>query len=158
MIMTQSGLSYRRAAVEGASTIGLMIALFDTLVRDLGRACVALRTNDIETRCREMNHAALVISQLESWLDLKNGGEQARKLSRFYAHLRAKMLEAAATKSAILLEMQINTILHIRTVWQQLDASPLQEPGAEEDTSGLATSDPWSSQARHERIPFSQSA
>ena len=70
MKMTETGLSYRRVAIAGATTIGLMIALFDTLVGDLRRAAAALRKGDIETRCREMNHAALVISQLESWIDL----------------------------------------------------------------------------------------
>jgi flagellin-specific chaperone FliS len=107
-----------------------------------------------------MNHAALVISQLESWLDLKTGGEQARKLSRFYTHLRAKMLEAAATKSATLLEMQIETILHIRTAWQELDSSPQhQSEGADEDANNLAGAKSWSTpQGMPDRIPFSQSA
>lgn len=155
--MTQSAYAYRRAAVEGASTIGLMIALFDALARDLGRACAAMRENDIETRCRELNHAALVVSQLESWLDLKTGGDSARKLSRFYAHLRAKMLEAAATKSASLLEMQINTILNIRAAWQQLDASPSQVSGGVEESQSAA--DSWSTPpATPERARFSQSA
>jgi flagellar protein FliS len=155
--MTQSGLSYRRAAVEGASTIGLMIALFDTLVRDLGRACAAIRVNDIETRCREMDHAALVISQLESWLDLKKGGESAQRLSRFYAYLRAKMLEAAGTKSPTLLELQIQTILHIRTAWQHLDSS--SETASEEGIADRPRTDAWSTQQTiSDRIPFSQSA
>ncbi len=122
-----TALSYRKSAIEGASTIGLMIALFDTLAGDLRRAAVALHNNDIQTRCNELNHAALVLGQLESWLDLKNGGESAQTLSRFYAYLRAKMIEAAATKSAKLIETQIDMILHIRSAWQQLDAPPAQE-------------------------------
>ena len=47
-------LSYRRSAIAGASSIGLMIALFDTLAGDLCRASTALRKNDIETRCKEL--------------------------------------------------------------------------------------------------------
>jgi flagellar protein FliS len=153
-------LSYRKSAIEGATTIGLMIALFDTLVGDLRRAAAALRLNDIETRCRESNHAALVISQLESWVDLKNGGESAKSLSRFYAYLRAKMLEAAGTKSPKLLEAQIDMILHVRSAWQQLDTPPMQVSGS----SGLHPAQPpvqhYSSapESTPDRIPFSQSA
>ncbi|MGD0941539.1 MAG: flagellar export chaperone FliS [Terracidiphilus sp.] len=117
-------LSYRKSAIEGASTIGLMIALFDTLAGDLRRAAVALHNNDIQTRCNELNHATLVLAQLESWLDLKNGGESAQTLSRFYAYLRAKMIEASISKSAKVLEAQIDMILHVRSAWQQLDTSP----------------------------------
>ena len=49
----------------------------------LRRAAVALRASDIETRCRELNHAALVLGRLESWVDLENGGEPAQTLSKF---------------------------------------------------------------------------
>jgi flagellar protein FliS len=105
-----------------------MIALFDTLAGDLRRASCALRKNDIETRCKELNHAALVLGQLESWIDLKGGGDSAETLTRFYAYLRAKMMEAGATKSAILLEAQIEMILHVRSAWQQLDTLAPQTP------------------------------
>jgi len=159
MIMTTE-LSYRKSAIEGASTIGLMIALFDTLAGDLRRATAALRKNDIEARCRELNHAALVIGQLESWIDLKNGGESAQTLARFYAYLRAKMMEAAGTKSAKLLETQIDMILHVRSAWQQLDAPPLQASESPDLSPAEATARSYSSLAEstQERVPFSQSA
>jgi flagellar protein FliS len=122
MTLSRTELSYRKTAIEGASPIGLVIALFDTLAGDFRRAVDALRKNDIETRCKELNHAALVLGQLESWVDLKEGGESAQNMSRFYAYLRAKMLEASVKKSAAVLEAQIDMILHVRSVWQQLDA------------------------------------
>ena len=129
-------LSYRQSSIAGASSIGLMIVLFDTLAGDLRRASNALRNNDIEARCKELNHAALVLGQLESWIDLNNGGESAETLTRFYAYLRAKMMEAGATKSASLLETQIEMILHVRSAWHQLDASP---PQAVDETGVILT-------------------
>jgi flagellar protein FliS len=153
-------ISYRRSAIEGASPIGLMIALFDTLAGDLRRAADAVRKNDIETRCKDLNHAALVLGQLESWIDLKNGGESAQTLSRFYAYLRAKMIEAAITKSAKLLETQIEMVLHVRTSWQLLDAAPPPESETPAEIPAVqtnSTSTP-ASRAEHDRIPFSQSA
>jgi flagellar protein FliS len=137
-----------------------MIALFDTLAGDFGRAAAALRKNDIETRCRELNHATLVLGQLESWIDLSTGGEAAKDLSRFYAHLRAKMIEAAGTKSAALLEEQIDLILLVRSSWQQLDSA--QPSGVEESVRTQAarphTAYSQASDAMPDRIPFSQSA
>jgi flagellar protein FliS len=153
-------LSYRRSAIAGASSIGLMIALFDTLAGDLRRASNALRKNDIEARCRELNHAALVLGQLESWIDLKNGGESAKTLTRFYAYLRAKMMEAGATMSASLLETQIEMILHVRSAWQQLDALPPQaaeEPG-DVLTRQASSVYPVTPGAESDRVSFSQRA
>ena len=151
-------LSYRKSAIEGASPIGLMIALFDTLVGDFRRAATALRKNDIESRCRELNHAALVLGQLENWVDLKNGGESAETLARFYAYLRAKMMEAAVAKSASILEMQIDMILHVRSAWQKLDAAPMETPAKPvENPQQLSMPSTSTPETKVERIPFSQS-
>lgn len=153
-------LSYRKSAIEGASTIGLMIALFDTLAGDLRRAAVALHNNDIQTRCNELNHAALVLGQLESWLDVKNGGEPAQTLSRFYAYLRAKMIEASASKSANILETQIDMVLHVRSAWQQLDAHPAQvsEPDGEVPAKRMSAGYETTFGTEPESVRFSGSA
>lgn len=152
--------AYRNSSIGGASPIGLMIVLFDTLAADLRRAAIAISQNDIERRCKELNHATLVIGRLESWIDLEHGGESAQNLSRFYACLRAKMMEASATMSAAVLNVQIDMILQVRSAWQQLDVStpPLAEthPGAQEaqiNTAYLPVS-----VETPDRIPFSLSA
>ncbi len=135
-----------------------MIALFDTLVGDLRRAAFALRKDDIETRCKELNHATLVLGQLNEWIDPENGGESAQTLSRFYAYLRAKMMEAAVSKSAKLLDTQIDMILHVRSAWQKLDVGPIEMPAKPAENPAQQRSMPSTpaSEAKVERIPFSQ--
>ena len=156
--MSTTEMSYRQSAIQGASPIGLMIALFDRLAGDLRRAAAALRKNDIETRCKELNHAALVLGQLENWVDVKNGGESAQTLSRFYAYLRAKILEAAATKSAKLLEMQVDMILLVRSSWQQLDAPPPQVSHIPAEVSmSVRTRTEETSETENGRTPLSYS-
>jgi flagellar protein FliS len=153
-------MTYRKSSIAGATTIGLIIALFDTLVGDFRRAAIALRDGDIERRCKELNHAALVLGQLESWVDLENGGESARTMARFYAFLRAKMLEASAKKSAQVLEAQIELILHVRSAWQQLDSDPAKAlEGTDAEALGqMAASFAVAPEAMGERVRFSQSA
>jgi flagellar secretion chaperone FliS len=121
MKLQETEKSYRRMAIESASPIGLILVLFDLLASDLRRAASALRANDIETRCKELNHAALVLGQLQSWVDLERGGESAKILLLFYSHLRKKMMEAAVTKSAEVLEKEIESIVHIRNSWQKFE-------------------------------------
>ncbi len=152
-------MTYRRTSINGASPIGLIIALFDTLVGDFQRAAAAIHKNDIETRCREMNHALLVIGHLESWVDPKAGGESARALSRFYAYLRAKMMEASLTKAPRLLESQIDMILHVRSSWQQLDClPPASDITLEVSPQAGKIRNATSNDTEPERIRFSQSA
>ncbi len=150
-------ITYRNCAINGATSIGLMLALFDRLVADLRRAATALHENDIETRCRELNHALLIVGQLENWVDRQNGGEPAEQLGRLYSYIRAKMIEASMKKSPKLLEEQADTILHIRTSWQQLDVpeqSSVTEVQAEPRKGELARG---FVDADSERIPLSLS-
>jgi flagellar secretion chaperone FliS len=151
-------VSYRRLAVEGASPIGLLVALIDQLISDLRQAATALHNNDIEVRCRELNHAALVVGQLESWVDRKNGGDNAELLLRFYSMIRAKMMEASIKKSAQVLEKLIEEMARVRTSWQKLDAvlvDQTHKTNEHASPQGYNSLQPAAGMAS-ERIPFSQ--
>jgi flagellar secretion chaperone FliS len=119
--MNPTELAYRKTAVEGASGFGLLIALYDTLAGDMRRAADAQRSNDIQKRTQEINHALLVIGYLEDWIDREDGGELAQRLVRFYATLRAKLIVAQARQSAEMLEQEMAAILVIRGTWQDLE-------------------------------------
>jgi flagellin-specific chaperone FliS len=149
MNLNQTELCYRKSAIEGASSIGLIIALFDTF---------AVRKSDIEKRCKELNHATLVLGQLESWVDKEKGGDSAQALAQLYGYLRATMMEASVTQSATLLETQIDTLLRVRSAWQKLDNAAPGPPVIPPNTlvEQTTTSTPMP-ESKIERIPFSQS-
>jgi flagellar biosynthetic protein FliS len=119
--MISTALAYRKTALEGASGFGLMIALFDTLAGNLRRAAEAERNNDIERRCLEANHAALVLAHLEDWVDSAGGGELAQELIGFYSSLRHNLIEAQARRSVELLEQQMALVLSVRKIWQEME-------------------------------------
>jgi flagellar protein FliS len=158
MKLSQTELSYRKSAIEGASSIGLIIALFDTLAGDLRRAAAAIRKNDIEKRCKELDHASLVLGQLESWVDKDKGGESAQSLVQFYGYLRAQMMEASVSQSAVVLDAQIEMILHVRSAWQKLDNAPQVQPGTPPVAlAGQTNPAAPMPESKVERIRFSQS-
>ena len=134
--MSTKETSYNLSDIEGASSIGLMVVLFDTLARDFRRALTALNHNDIDTSCKQLNHAALVVGQLDSWVDLEKGGESARNLAGFYAYLCAKMMQAAASRSSKPLEAPIEMLQQVKTAWQKLDTAARQRT---EKTTGTVT-------------------
>jgi flagellar secretion chaperone FliS len=121
--MTGTDTAYRKVAAEGASGIGLLIALFDTLAGNLRKAAVAQRSNNFETRCREMAHAFMVIGYLESGLRESPGGELADQLTFFYAALRARLIEAQVKQSADILEQEMAKVLKLRGNWQQVEVN-----------------------------------
>jgi flagellar protein FliS len=122
MKKNQAELKYLRAAAQSATPVGLVIMLYDLLIADLERAIAAIAERDIEKRSAEINHAFLVLQQLEGSLDMKKGGQTATHLSRFYSVLRCNILEAQIKVSPDILRKQIALILNVREAWQQVDS------------------------------------
>lgn len=120
--MNRSEFAYRKAAAESASGLGLLTALFDTLAGDIRRAVEAERHNNIAGRCRELNHAILVIGYLEDRINKGSGGELSAQLVKFYIALRRDLIVAQARRSPELLEQQLNMVLGIRIIWQDLES------------------------------------
>ena len=58
--------SYREATARGASPVQLVILLYEQAIEDLRRAVLALEKGDIEARTCSLNHALMVIGQLQA--------------------------------------------------------------------------------------------
>lgn len=150
-------ITYRNCSISGASPIGLLLALFDRLAADMGRAAAAIRRNDIESRCNEINHALIIVGQLESWVDHEKGGDYARQVGSFYGYIRAKLMEASIKQSPEILEGLIESILHVRSSWQSLDAGA--SLGTQDAASSYSSVGAVASyQSTEPRVRFSQSA
>lgn len=126
-------MAYRTTALEGADGVGLIIALYDTLAGDLRRAIEAMRAGDTEKRCKEINHAMLVLGYLEQFIDRQQSAEYVQSLTMFYGYLRAKMLEAQVKKSTEMLGGLVELVLSVRGTWQQFESrtsapAPAVEP------------------------------
>jgi flagellar secretion chaperone FliS len=117
----QAELSYRRAAVANASSVGLVITMYDLLVQDLTQAVNAFEKGDIEARSAVIKHAFLVLQQLQGSLNWEQGGEAAKNLSRFYSFLRGRIWEAHVKKDQQILREPIQLLLDVRRAWAQVD-------------------------------------
>jgi flagellar protein FliS len=148
--MTPTSLAYRQSAVQAGAELDLLIAMYDTLALNLRRAAEAERNNDLEARGRELNHAFLLISHLEEWLNRGSGGELADMLRAFYAGVKRKALEAQVKRSAAMLDELMRQVLEMRGTWQdrepQANESVSLPPVARMNTAFAVGADSFSSQ------------
>jgi flagellar secretion chaperone FliS len=141
-------LSYRAAAVEGASPVRLVALLYEQAIEDLKRARAAIDRGDIESRTRAINHAVMVIGYLQSSLDKEQGGRVAANLERFYNQLRASLVEAQFAQSAAIVERQISHLVEVHAAWcevERANAAPalarnLAQSGSGQSVSGQSVS------------------
>jgi len=120
--MNTAEFAYRKTAAAAVGNgLSLLIALYDTLAGDIRRATEAERGNQIDRRCREINHALLVIGYLEDWVSRGPGGELAAQLTAMYRSLRRDLVVAQVKRSPEMLEEQMALVLKMRAVWQAME-------------------------------------
>ncbi len=123
MNLTQSEIAgiYSLGNAQGASSLGLVVALYDTILRDLRRASDAIAQSHIEKRTFELNHALRVIAELENVLDYEHGGKAAAQLQRFYAVTRGMILEAGVRNSREAISQLAEVFGTMRQAWHEAD-------------------------------------
>lgn len=117
----ESELQYRRGGLHNASPVGIVLMLYDQLIKDLRKAGAAMRENRAEACAAELKHGLLVIQQLEGSLKRDTGEEFVTWLVRFYSLLRSNIIDAQVKRSPEQLDEQIVLILDVRSAWQEVE-------------------------------------
>ena len=134
-MITSSETLYRHAATEGATYIGLLIVVYDSLAEDLRRAALAVTRNDIAGRCAASNHALLLLGHLESWTNSVEDLTLKTSLSEFYAYVRSQTVAIQAQPEPERFHELARLISETRAAWQQKEAlhhqaAPVSLPSA----------------------------
>jgi flagellar secretion chaperone FliS len=116
-----SAFAYNQAAAFGASAVGQVVALYDTILRDLHRAVAAIEAKQIENRVNATNHALIVIGELQGVLDFERGGSVARILDAYYNVTRAMITEGSMMSSREKLREVISMYTKLRAAWSQVE-------------------------------------
>jgi flagellar protein FliS len=118
-----SVLAYRQSTAFGASPVGQVVALYDTILRDLHRAMAAIAAGEVEERVAASNHALLVIGELQGVLNFELGGESARNLDNFYNVARKMIVQASIKCSRETFQEAISMVTRIRSAWARIERS-----------------------------------
>lgn len=119
-------LAYRKTDAITTDPLGLVVLLYDTLLKDIRDAVSALAAQDVERRAAAVRHSMLVLQQLQGTLDMERGAVVAENLERFYNFTRAKLLEAQIKMSAEMFEQQIIFVASIREAWTEVRKAELE--------------------------------
>jgi flagellar protein FliS len=127
--------SYQEHALETASAVGLVVALYDGILRFLNVAATAVDRRDAEGRRAAVRRALDIIIHLQARLRMDVGGRPAQALSEFYASIFAQILQASQSASRPKFEHVIDCVRNVRDAWREVardpnvNPAPLQLPG-----------------------------
>jgi flagellar protein FliS len=119
---------YREVAVKTANPLQLVVMLYDAAIFSLQQAQKHIRNKDIEGRSQSLNRSISIISELQSCLNLKEGGEIASSLDRLYDYMKRSIFKANIDQSLQPVQEIEGLLENLRSAWKELvEKSPCAE-------------------------------
>lgn len=119
---------YREHALEGASAVDLVVALYDGIVRFLYAAIEAVDRGDADARRAAVRRALDIIIHLQARLRMDVGGRPAQSLSEFYVAIFAQILQASQSASKAKFDHAIQCVRNVRDAWREVARDPSANP------------------------------
>jgi flagellar protein FliS len=120
--------SYQNCALESASAVDLVVALYDGIIRFLYAAGEAAERGDEAGRRAAAKRALDIIIHLQARLRMDVGGRPAQALSEFYATVFAQILQASQSASRQKFEHAIACVRNVRDAWREVARDPEVNP------------------------------
>jgi flagellar protein FliS len=120
--------SYQQHALEGASAVELVVALYDGMIRFLYAAIDGVEKGDAHARRSAVRRALDIIIHLQARLRMDVGGRPAEALSEFYASIFAQILQASQSASKAKFEHAIHCVRSVRDAWREVARDPTISP------------------------------
>jgi len=120
--------SYQEHALESASAVELVVALYDGILRFLYSASAAVERGDEEARRTSVKRALDIVIHLQARLRMDVGGRPAQALSEFYATIFAQILQASQSASLNKFEHAIDCVRNVRDAWREVAKDPGVNP------------------------------
>jgi flagellar protein FliS len=121
---------YQEHALDGASAVDLVVALYDGIIRFLYVAGAAVDRGDETGRRIAVKRALDIIIHLQARLRMDVGGRPAQVLSEFYASVFAQILQASQSASRQKFEHAIECVKNVRGAWREVAKDPEANTGS----------------------------
>jgi flagellar secretion chaperone FliS len=113
---------YKEVAVKTANPLQLVVMMYDAAICSLMEAKEQVCRKDIAGRGRSINKCISIISELQSCLNIKQGGEIAASLDRLYDYMKRRIFTANVQQSIEPLEEIESLLGNLRSAWSELVA------------------------------------
>ena len=120
--------SYQEHALDSASAVDLVVALYDGMIRFLYAAIAAVERGDAEGRRVAVKRVLDIIIHLQARLRMDVGGKPAQALSEFYSSIFAQVLQASQSASTEKFEHAVECVRNVREAWRQVAIDPEVNP------------------------------
>jgi len=114
-----------KAAVYGASPVGLVVLLYEGAIKAINQATYAIDSQRFDEKARLVSKAIDIIDGLRESLDLQQGSDAAINLNDLYIYMKQR-LSIANLKNDLEILAEVRRLLEtILPAWQELNRSSM---------------------------------
>ena len=118
------GLStYRQTQVQSRTPLELVVMLYDGALTFLHLTRDAIERRDLHARRDASSRALAIISELQSTLNMTEGGEIAQRLDELYGFVNLRILDATRDNAAAPLDDAVRVLELLRESWLSIAAT-----------------------------------
>lgn len=110
--------AYKTVGVQSASPERILDEVFQRIRVDCQRALMAIESDDVDTRCKQISHAIKLVDALESSLDTALAPELCENLANLYGYVRGRLFDANAKADVAAIEEAMELIGEVHASFQ----------------------------------------
>lgn len=112
--------AYRQTEVRSRTPLELVVMLYDGAIQSMSAAQDAIGRGDIVARKTAISKALAIISELQSTLNMEQGGEIASSLDELYHWSSARLLDATVQNQAAPIDDVLQVFRTLRDGWSDI--------------------------------------
>lgn len=112
--------AYKSVEVQSRTPLELVVMLYDGALKFLAAGRDAVERKDINARREAFSRLLAIISELQSTLNIENGGPVASTLDELYGFVTDRVMESAIHNSVGPLDEARKVLEPLRDGWQQI--------------------------------------
>lgn len=118
--MARGAEAYYQTHVQSRSPLELVVMLYDGALRFCDQAADAMDAGDMAAKGIAMSRAFAILSELQSTLNVRDGGDVARQLDALYAHMNDRLVDANIQRSSVPIRDVMRLLTTLRDAWSQV--------------------------------------
>ncbi|PXX44377.1 flagellar export chaperone FliS [Aquitalea magnusonii] len=114
-----------KAAVYGASPVGLVVLLYEGAIKAIGQATYAIESQRYDEKSRLVSKTIDIIDGLRESLDLQQDNEAVKNLNDLYIYMKQRLSTANLKNDPEILAEVRRLLETILPAWQELNRSSM---------------------------------
>jgi flagellar protein FliS len=121
-LQARGASAYIQTQVQSRSPLELVVMLYDGALRFLTEARTAMELQDMARKRQGMSRALAILSELQSTLNMEQGGEMAVQLDALYTYVNGRMLDASMKNDPAAIDECLKLLGTLRSAWAEIAA------------------------------------